>query len=276
MAFTFGAATTDRISATLGTGFILSQRAALWCGWFYPTALTATRCLWGNGAVAAGGTRCAISATSGEIDITLDRATTDYVVTTSGLGLVTGRWQFIAVAIANFDTGAVTTTKVWKGTEFEIPQAIALATPSAAGTGNVVTASQMVIGNGSTAASLAFVGDIGNQFVCVSSSSGSLNGATNGSIGTVAEDIIYNQLVIPFWRGEAIPSGWFNTQNTQNTGIDIWSVNMDVPSPFFIGLNNSSLPLAGSVSGATQTQSNSPVAMVGNLQNAFVLPMPRR
>ena len=264
MAYTFGAATTDKITLVPGNGIVASGRGAIWAGWFYPTALTAGRCLWGTGAVAAGGTRCAISATAGELDITVDRLTTDSVSTTTGCGLVANAWQFIAVAITGFDTGPVTTVKVWIGTTTESPRAVTITAPT--GTGAIQVSTTQVIGNGSSAASLAFVGDIGNQFAVVSPTTGNLFGNTSGAIGAGAEETALNQIVIPFWKGEAVPTQWYNSQNTLNSAIDVWSVNMDSPSTVCVGTNILVPIVPTTVTGATFTENKTPFQIIG-MQN---------
>jgi len=218
--YTFGAATGDDITWTeSATNYGASARSSLVCGWWYPTALTATRCLWSFGTV----NRCAIATTTSEIDIFLNR-TTPSQHTTSGLGLAVGRWHFIAVLGSFFNTGVVTNYRVWRGVDAEIPSLVTV-NVTTAGAGNSTGSTIATIGNLGSAGTVAFQGDIGRfDFVAATNANALCRNAT-GDISADDEFAIFTQMVIPIWRG-SMPT-FYGSGTDANNGVTHTVVDLD-------------------------------------------------
>lgn len=198
MSYTFGAAVTDRITATRTNCSTTS--VFLLTGWFKPTTLTAGRGLFGFGTL--GITNITIGATTSEIKLVTDHATTDSAFNTSGLGLVVDVWQFVAVL---YTPGlAVCACRVWIGTLTDPPKEVTV-TATTAPVGAFVAASVVTIGNSGSAASLAFQGMI-EQCTLANQASAGVNGylptATIGTITQAEADYILAAHVAPTWKGE--------------------------------------------------------------------------
>lgn len=270
MPYTFGAATSDRMSVSLSTNWPNSGRGFLWSGWYRPSLLTPGRCLWGSGSIAGGRIRCEIAATTSELSVVIPRATTTTVATTSGLALTANEWRFIAIAMTHANgTTATNDIRVWAGTELQSPQPIT-ATVGTAGGGNATLTPIFVLGNDSTAGAVAFQGDIGNQFAAVSGSTGRLSQNTNGTFAASDTQLLFNGLVVPFWSGISIPP-WFNSQEIGPSLVDIWAMEMDTQVPQLAGLNLTTIRNPLTVVGATQTAERTPVPIQG-LVTAMPLP----
>lgn len=226
MAYTFGSATSDNLTWTdSGATYAATARSNLVCGWFYPTTLTAGRCLWSVGAI----NRCAIATTTSEIDLFVDR-TTDSQHTTSGLGLVVNEWHFIAVLGSFFNTGPVATYRVWRGVGTGIPQLVTV-NQTAAGNGNSTSSTIVTVGNASSAGTVAFQGDIARFDYIAGTLDNSLVRTVNGTISGDDEKFIYNQCVIPIWQNE-LPR-YFESGTQSNNSIQHTIAELDLLQPNF-------------------------------------------
>lgn len=212
MAYTFGAANTDDATWTESASpWGASQRSGLIAGWYYPTALTAGNALWSVGGVH----RAVVAATTSEIDLWFDR-TTDTQWRTSGLGLATNQWHFIAMLNNSFNTGTVTNWKVWRSVGTDIPTPVTVS-QIAAGSGNAVSSTIVTIGNLSATGTSSFVGDIGRFDYFIGTVANAFLDNTNGSIGVEAERTAFEKVVIPIWQGR-FPD-FLNSGTNSNNGI---------------------------------------------------------
>lgn len=220
MAYSFVASTSSDITWTeSASNYGTSARSSLVCGWFYPTALTATRCLWGFGAV----NRCEIATTTSEINLWLDR-TTDSQHTTSGLGLAVNKWHFIAVLGSFFNTGVVTNYRVWRGVDAETPSLVTV-NVTTGGAGNSTGSTTPTIGNAGALGTVAFEGDIGRfDFVTAVTANALCRNAT-GLISADDEFAIFTQLVIPIWQGR-MPT-FYGSGSETNNGLTHTVVDLD-------------------------------------------------
>lgn len=205
---------TDSASTYGATG-----KSNLICGWFYPTTLTAGRCLWGVG----GTNRCAIATTTSEIDLFLDR-TTDSQHTTSGLNLTVDEWKFIAVLGAFADLFTTTTYKVWAASGVDIPQLITV-NQTSAGTGSSVSSTIVTVGNSSQAAASSFQGAIGRFDYIAATTNTALCRGNSGTISSADEYFIYQQVVLPIWKRQYPP--YFMTGTESNNGIQHSIIDFD-------------------------------------------------
>ena len=259
MAYTFGAATGDDVTWTdSASNYGSSARSNLICGWWYPTTLTATRCLWSFGAV----NRCAIATTTSEIDLFIDR-TTDAQRTTSGLGLVTGRWQFIAVLGSFFNTGAVTTFRVWRGFDVEPPLPVTVNT-TVAGAGNSTASTLATVGNLGSAGTVAFQGDIGRFDFIAATGANSLCRNATGLISAEDEFAIYTNIVFPIWQGR-FPTFYGSGQDSNN-GITHSVLDLDNLGNYVRSIRNGgsiiTMDRSVTISGATISQNRAPVGQM--------------
>ena len=198
MAYTFGGATGDDVTATLSQSNGASARVNLIRGWWYPTTLTATRVLMSHGAVL----RVAIDTTTSELRITTDN-TTDGEWTTTGVGLTVDTWTFIAIIGSWNTTGPAVGLRVWAGTA-ETPPAEVTVTNVTAPVGAFVGSTGFSIGNNAAAGTLAFQGDIDwVAEMCVNSANFGASHpfaiATNGVITQAEADHILRTHVMPAW-----------------------------------------------------------------------------
>jgi hypothetical protein len=196
LAYTFGATTTDALSAGLGIGSAGNSSPAFVCGWFNPSTLTATRRYFSFG------TTCGVEVdtTTSELRITTQNATTNGVWTTSGAGIVTSKWQFIAVLFNCNNTGPAATITVWVGDQENRPAAITVNSATAP-VGNFTSTSTLFIGNLS-AGSVAFQGDIENLTYLAQSAVGVstlFSIATAGTTTATEQQFILERIVLPRW-----------------------------------------------------------------------------
>lgn len=197
MSYTFGGATSDKITAT--RVLTLTNGCWLFSGWIKPTTLTAGRGFFGTGTT--GTSFIAIGTTTSELKITL-RATVDAVFDTSGLGLVVNVWQHVSVLVSQI--GAV---RVWKGLVDSAPVEVTV-TNTTVGSGTPQNSTSLVLGNIGTTAIAAFQGMM-EQCVTVSQITpgpgAPLPIASNGTIAQDEADVILANVVRPFWKGEPLP-----------------------------------------------------------------------
>jgi len=216
MAYNF-ASTGDDLRITHIDSLGNSNTRWLLAGWFYPTTLTAGRHYWGAGTT----TGVRIAATTSEIEI-ITINTTDGVAITSGAGIVTDVWQFIAIFMQCSNTGPILETRVWVGTldtpPVEIPTSL-----STSPAGNFSGAGNLNVGNAGNTTSLGFQGDVGWQIALGNSPPGNHGPTTVGSTVAMAQaetDHIFRTHVIPIWRGDHEMSN-YNVGSGSGTGMSI-------------------------------------------------------
>lgn len=246
MAYTFGGTTGDDLTWTESASpWGTSGRSGLIAGWYRPTTLTAGRALWSVGAVH----RAVVAATTTEIDLFFDR-TTDTQHTTSGLGLAVGEWHFIAMLNNSFNTGPVTSWRVWRSVGTAIPTPVTV-NQTVAGAGNAVSSTVVTAGNVGAAGTVAFQGEIGRFDYVVAVASTALIPNSNGAIGTENERIMFEQLVLPIWSGD-FPT-FYGSGTQSNNGIThvVWDLDIQGTQSFGNAtLVGASLRNGGSVASA--------------------------
>ena len=216
MAWTTGGATNTRRNATAGVTVGAANTALLVAGWFFPTTLTAGRCLWSMGSIWG----CRIATTTSELNLDSDNVT-DGLWLTSGLNLTATTWRFIAWMF-NTGTAPAASWRVWAGTVDTAPTEVTVLVPPAAGTtaaAGAFTGSTGISISNRGAGTVAFIGDTGDM-VFVSSASataGPLGVATAGTITQDEADKIYRSIVVPMWLGDAYPPA---VRNLSVAGIE--------------------------------------------------------
>lgn len=195
MSQTFGAATGDDITVS---GHLNSNVSGhIFMGWYYPTTLTNGRVYWGASSLV----RIGIGATvSSEIFVDIDRTTTDSRWTTSGAAIVVNEWVFIAI-VKNSNSGAAN-FRCWVGHGCNAPQEVSIS-ETTVGSGTEVAASNAVVGNQSSAATVAFQGDIG-QVLDERFSPSAVAPMAIETIGTITQaeaDYFLQTAIIPYWQG---------------------------------------------------------------------------
>jgi hypothetical protein len=230
----------------------------LFCAWIYPTTLTATRCVM---ALQNALMRLEVDTTTSELRFGTNW-TTDGVYITSGLGLATNEWRFIALATAHENTGDVETVKVWAGTLQTEPAAVSVTT-SVAAVGSPTSGGAMCIGNSAAAGTLAWQGDIGEWMLMLSTLGAAPNNAlfmtTSGAIGAEVEDAILKRWIIPFWRGRG-----FGGQIVTDQTVEFLHCNMcataggGVPLIYSYALAVGSRFITPTVNGATASAGRQP------------------
>ncbi len=194
-------------SSTNGQVSLFSQvtlgataRSSLIVGWYYPTALTATRRLFGAGAIWG----AEVDTTTDELRLRTDN-TTDGQWTTTGVDMVVNEWKFIAIMNSTLNTGPAGAWRVWVGTAESAPveATVSVATSPV---GNFTGNSTLYIGN-TASGSTAWEGDIENVFVVASSAtigvtSSLFNQAAYGAITTDAAEFTLRNYVLPLWLGQ--------------------------------------------------------------------------
>lgn len=152
-------------------------------GWFKPTPITTGRTLWNLGT-----TKLSFSGSSGSLSLTMDRGTTDRVVTT-GTDATTGSvWNFICVAFTGQST---ISEQIWSCTENQLPQLRSL-TVVTAGSGNLINSTDLSLGADS-ANSNDFVGLISQiTSICIPQTTHDL---------ALNSEYVYNRYVLPIFLG---------------------------------------------------------------------------
>lgn len=148
-------------------------------------------------------------------------ATTGGVYTTSGAGIATNTWWFIAWIWSLSNTGPVGNWRVYVGTLTTPPTEVTVTTTTSP-VGNLTGNTTMTIGN-TTANSTAFQGDIG---VCSLLSTGS-TGATVNPLGIAAAtgltqgeaDQVLRSYITPMWLGD-VSQAWWGRSGSQSTSFD--------------------------------------------------------
>ena len=225
MSYTFGGATGDDIVLPVVNAVCGPSVSGFFAGWFYPTNIsTSGRALLGMGNNLG---KITISATSGELDITLPAGTTNGVWTTSGLALTTNAWRFIAVAWSAI-AGPTMDVRVWAGDATTPPVAVTVAQATAP-VGTFTSATSATLGNGAASASIAFIGDIGHIDLISTNIAGGANHpfgqSAYGAFSSEAEAILLGRYAAPLWLGQAraLPMGRVvnNTTSMQHVSLDL-------------------------------------------------------
>jgi hypothetical protein len=197
MTFTVGAAATDDVAFSSATNMGNDNGSQFVCGWWYPTTLTAGRGYWSVGNIYG----AEIDTTTSEIRMRSDN-TTDGQWLTSGAGITTNKWWFLAWLSATENTTVAGEWRVWVGDLETAPVPVTVTNPVVR-SGNYTSSSSVAWGNKGTG-SLAFQGDIGWGTVMVTTTVGSLGPfgvSTSGVISAYAEELTYRRWVLPFWKG---------------------------------------------------------------------------
>lgn len=200
MAYTFGGATTDSILWT-GQSNIGNAGIGLVAGWWRPTTLTATRRLWSAGAT----TGVAIDTTTSELRLTNDSFSgTDGVFTTTGAGLATNTWTFVA-AMVSVSNSPGSQWKVWVGSATTPPAEVTISTVSSITTNTNGPTGNTTIGN-TNGGSVAFQGVIDNVLVVNDSATASVvtnpfQSAAYGTITATEAQWTLERWIRPHWAG---------------------------------------------------------------------------
>lgn len=200
MSYTFGGATGDDVTWSSTTTVGAASRVGFVAGWWKPTTLTAGRGLWSAGNVH--GAR--VAASTSELELVVDNATTDGVWSTTGVGLATGSWKFLAF-LCNLASTPAVAWNVWVGDETTAPAQVTVTNTtgmSGALTGNATT----YVGNLGTG-TVAWQGEVENVVVGVSSAgAGSAVNpfgiAAFGTTTTAEALAVEERFVRPIWQGE--------------------------------------------------------------------------
>jgi hypothetical protein len=226
MPYTYGGSTGDDANWGGTNAIVADNRISFICGWWRPTTLTATRKLWGSGAVSG----AEVDTTTSQIRLRSDH-TTDGQWTTSAC-LTVNVWTFLAFLGAFETTGPAVAWVVWSGT-VETPPAKLTVTSAVTPVGALAgTSANLTIGNSTAAGTVAFQGDIDWIYAAVSNEqpAGILNplGMTaNGAISADCEDYVYRRYVMPAWYGNVnqylrpAPSNAFETRVINSTLLSV-------------------------------------------------------
>lgn len=204
MALVFGGASTDAVTAFNGAFSMQGTGGGhgLMSMWLKPTTLTAGRCAYGFGTAG----RLEVHTTTSEFVMQQYQFTApNHRQVTSGLGMVTGEWLFLAIW---WPSGVSLVPRVWAGRETTAPVEVSTSVLVAGGGGGVASGAP-VIGNrnsteGTTVAWQGLIDDFRVLWKYSASTQISPLGplVNLGSIMTQDEaDATLNNFVIPAWMG---------------------------------------------------------------------------
>lgn len=273
MSWTFGGAASNDMNWATQCSVGGDSTAFLVCGWWRPTTLTNPRSYFSFGNVIT----ARVAPTTSEIQLVSDNATTDGVWTTSGAGIVTNAWHFLAVL--GIFTTADAIWRVWKSTGVDNPPAgvTVVTPPTTAPSGNNAGTGTFYLGNAGTSTANSFQGQIGScslYSVPNSTLPNPLRITSFTTLSTDEEAFILNEYVIPAWLGEPFPavgnrSVFGGTPPTwQMAHFDLEQV--VTPRPFVWG--NSTFSPGGvpaTIQGATFSQERPPVVAGPKNTNPF-------
>ncbi len=265
MAYTFGGATTDDITFASALTIGANSRAALICGWWYPTTLTATRKLWSVNTTGIVGAE--IDTTTSELRLRSDN-TTDGQWTTTGVNLATNTWKFLAFLCTFNNTGPTVAWDVWAGDAENVPQLVTV-TSAVSPVGNNTGNANFYIGNAGTG-SLAFQGDIGWIAVVNTSAAAGTFGhpfqlLTFGVINDITRTFVFERFIQHLWKGNNfMPNGNFNRNASLTaTTEDYTVIDLDKTLPVVYGINLANATAfvyrAATINGAVPSANRSPV-----------------
>lgn len=197
MAYTFGTANGDDINFGVQSSWISTARSHLVMGWYRPTTLTAGRVYFGNNNTV--GLR--VGATTSELEFVTDQVTTDGVLTTSGAGITTDKWWFIAVMFCSFNTGPTVDAAFWVGDAETAPVQVSR-TLTTSPVGNASNNVSVGIGNQGSVGNVAFQGDIAMWVHTSDSSIGSsglFQQTANGTLDNECLTFVERRFILPWW-----------------------------------------------------------------------------
>lgn len=256
MGFTFGGATSDDINVTGPVTAGADNTASMVAGWWYPTTLTATRGYWSCGTTFG----AEIDSTTSEIRMRTDN-TTDGQWLTSGAGITTNKWWFIAWLNAAENTSVAGAWRVWVGDAETAPVEISVSNPTPR-SGNYSGSTSYVVGNKGSTGTLAFQGDIGWVSWLLSSHTtlpnNMFNLAASGVIDQTEADWNLWNWVQPLWAGT--PDIGRAHRHTTNWYVSHWNLDNAVgPLAYNYMLSTGALtPFALTVNEATYTINRPP------------------
>lgn len=255
MAITFGATNTDDATFNCGASTMADNGSQLITFWIYPTALTATRNYWGVGTT--GRTYCAVAPTTSEIEVGTENVTTDGQWRTTGLGMVTNQWQFVAIFLATENTTVPGQCRVWRGTETTPPVA-ATVTNNVVRNGNYSGSNIRVVGNESATGALAIEGDMAGYTVVTTLVVGTMNKlkvVTSGTLSAGEESLLYRDWIWPLWYGRELDRELRSGSLVGNVELIYAPLDESGVAYFY---NNTNSPASGTfavtLSGATYTK----------------------
>lgn len=199
MPHTFGGASGDDINYSAQTAWVTTGRQHLVMAWYHPTTLTAGRVYFGNSNTV--GLR--VGATTSELSFVIDHVTTDGVWDTSGAGITTDKWWFIAVYFTSFNTGPAADVVFWVGDVETAPQEISR-TRTTAPAGNNTNNSVIAIGNQGSTGNVGFQGDITNYLHVTDGTLDTyslFSQDVNGTIDANAKGQALRRFILPYWSG---------------------------------------------------------------------------
>lgn len=284
MALTFGGATGDDVNFTLPTSLFSASCANLICGWWYPTTLTAGRYYFGVGTASAG---MRVHTTTSELSLLVGSSTpTEWA--SSGAGITTGKWQFIAMLVSCVSSGGGSAFRLWVGDQITPPVEISVASFSG-GSGAIAAITVFTVGNLGAAGTVAFPGDIGPVWGCGHQNTSAV-GASNpfgittaGTIDNSAAELVLRRFVIPGWHGAVFPQQAFRNKNWISGNTSAWQMfhceneasNL-APTVMLQQSNTAATPLlVATKNGASATQ-NRPGRPGREVQNIIRMPWVRR
>lgn len=256
MSYTFGGGTGNDIVYTTALALGADNTTCLVAGWWYPTTLTATRGYWSAGNIFG----AEVDTTTSEIRLRTDN-TTDGQWVTSGAGIVTGKWHFLAFLAATENTTVAGAWRVWVGTADTRPTRI---TPTVAvsRSGNYTGSTSFYLGNKGTS-TLSFQGDIGWAFVGVASTVG-VNSpfyiGTSGVISDTEAQLVEDRWITPLWMGRP-DMNRIITQSLSNS-FSFFQCGLDFPGALgyqVSQLTNPNSRIAPTINGATFSEAQPPV-----------------
>ena len=258
MSYTFGAGTGDDIAVTSALSLGADNTVTLVAGWWYPTTLTATRGYWSAGSIFG----AEVDTTTSEIRMRTDN-TTDGQWVTSGAGIVTNKWQFLAFLAATENTTVAGAWRVWVGDENTAP---VIQTPavSVSRSGNYTGSTAVAIGNKGTG-TLAFQGDIGWVMLAAASAIG-INSpfyvSASGVISDAEAKLVEERWVLPLWRGTPNPCHMVTTTPAGSfTMIHLpFDQQLSIASQWSQSTSPAN-PLAMTINGATWSENQPPVRL---------------
>jgi hypothetical protein len=228
----------------------------MFAGWFLPTTLTAGRGYGGTGSL--GNNSLRVHTTTSEFHVNVDR-TTDDVWTSSGAGMVTGVWQFVAYVLSVSSAGE-TDLALWRGTLDDRPVEVSMS--RSVGSGFVASSSTGVAGNIGSTASAAFQGQAENIVYMRSAlSAGIENLFSLESEAVITADerqFLLQRFILPIWAGE-VPCLLFRQRTVSSAQ---WMASLALVfnegRAKQIGVRNVALNAAATVDGATFSETRGP------------------
>lgn len=206
MPYSFAGAVGARCQWTLSISASASTSIGVFGGWFLPSALTAGRYYWSAGNVF--GSR--VATTTSELEMLSANATTGGLWTTTGAGITTDTWRYIAWLYALNNTGVVGNWRVWVGTFENAPQPVTV-TQTTAPVGTFTGSTAANIGNNALSGS-AIQADIADCSWGITQAAGTANpfGINASTTITAAEaDQVYQRWILPHWDGDPL-TAWAN------------------------------------------------------------------